>query len=258
MTLNPQDRGFLLGDGIFETILVANKTALWRTEHLARMEQAAAELGLAFDRTEIDAAINQKLPLAPHVLRISLTRGVTARGLASSNARSTLITSLDPFDTRLMFQATTLATSCIRRNQHAPSSRLKTLSYIDNIAAARETAPHDALMCNTSGNAASAAIANLFLVKGDQLITPSLDQAILPGIMRGVLLGRFRGTERPVAPAELHTADAVFLTNSLRFIRPVTALDGKPLGTGNLGPLIDTICDLARQQCKIDLRGLDA
>jgi branched-subunit amino acid aminotransferase/4-amino-4-deoxychorismate lyase len=60
--------------------------------------------------------------------------------------------------------------------------------------------------------------------------------------------------ERPVAPAELMAAQAVFLTNSLRFIRPVTALDGLPLRTRDLGPLIDTLCDLAKQHCGRDPR----
>ncbi len=254
MTLNSQDRGLLLGDGIFETLLVLNNTALWRAEHLARMERAAAELGIAYDRAMINAAIDAHLSLDPHVLRLTLTRGLTPRGLASNGGDPTLLVSLDRFDTSLMFQPVTLATSRIRRNEYAPSSRLKTLSYIDNIAAARETAPYEALMLNTASHVASATIANIFLLKDGELITPARDQAILPGVMRGLLLEYFPHTERIIAPAELFTADAVFLTNSLRFIRPVTSLDGKPLRSADLTPQITKLCDLAKQQCKIDLR----
>ncbi|MGH6820744.1 MAG: aminotransferase class IV, partial [Methylocella sp.] len=161
-----------------------------------------------------------------------------------------------------LFHKARLATSSVRRNERAPSSRLKTLSYIDAIAAARETSAKgadDALMLNTAGNAASSTISNLFLVTRDELVTPSLDQAVLPGIMRQVLLDSapsfgLRAVERPVDPAELMSADAVFLTNSLRLIRPVTALDKLPLRDRDLNPLIDRLCSLAKQQCGRDPR----
>lgn len=258
MIINPQDRGLLLGDGVFETIMVLNHVALWRLQHVARMQAAANELGIGFDRTMVNAAIDQHLRAGPHALRLTLTRGAAPRGLASDGGDPTLLAHADPFDVGLMFRPVSLVTSRIRRNETAPSSRLKTLSYIDNIAAAREAAPHEALMLNTSGHVASAHIANIFMLKDGALITPSLDQAILPGIMRQVLLDAFPHQERALAPAELFTADAVFLTNSLRFIRPVTMLDGKPLGTASLAPQINHLRALAGQQCKIDLPGPNA
>lgn len=265
LPLQSTDRGLLLGDGVFETLLVIDRVALWRDAHLARMGSAATALGIPFEAAKIAGTFDHLLAGASpgtHVLRATLTRGSSVRGLAGDGEKPTLLASLDPFSKDLLFQPVRLATSAIRRNEHAPSSRFKTLSYIDNIAAAREAAAQgadDALMLNTAGHAASSTISNLFLIKGDQLITPSLDQAVLPGIMRGALLDAaaslgFTTVERPVAPAELAAAEAVFLTNSLRFIRPVTALDGRPLGTGTLAALIDTLCHLAKQQCGRDPR----
>ncbi len=265
LPIKPADRGLLLGDGIFETLLTINGTALWRDAHLARMKNSARELGLPFDTGKIAGAVDRLLNNAPpgaHALRITLTRGTTARGLGGDGEEPTLLASLNPFSTELLFQPVSLAISAIRRNETAPSSRLKTLSYIDNIAAAREAAAKgadDALLLNSGGNPASSTIANVFLLKGNQLITPSLDQAILPGIMRRVLLDEaasigFAAMERAIAPAELMTADAVFLTNSLRFIRPVSALDKLPMRSRNLNPFIDCLCRLAKQQCGTDPR----
>ena len=57
LPLDPKDRGLLLGDGIFETILVVNRTPLWANMHLARMEGAAKELGLGFARDALDDAV---------------------------------------------------------------------------------------------------------------------------------------------------------------------------------------------------------
>lgn len=262
LPLKPTDRGLLLGDGIFETLLVIDGTALWRDAHLARMQGAASELGIPFDGAKIAGSIDRLLARAPqgaHVLRLTLTRGSAARGLAGNGTEPTLLVSLEPFVKDLLFQPVRLATSAIRRNEHAPSSRLKTLSCIDAIAAARDAAAKgagDALMLNTAGHVASSTISNIFLLKGGQLITPALDQAILPGIMRRVLLDAsgLRPVERAIVPAELAAADAVFLTNSLRFIRPVTALDGNPLGSRGLASLIERLCDLATRQCGHDPR----
>ena len=263
LPLDPADRGLLLGDGLFETIAVVNGKALWLEEHLARLAKAAIELGIAADLASIRKAIASLLGEAgAHVLRVTLTRGPAARGLASGGDNPSLIATLDPLPRGFLFQPVKLATSTIRRNEFAPTSRLKTLSYADAIAAAREAATlgaDDALMLNTSGRAASSTIANLFLLKGNELITPDLSQGILPGVMRRALLDLAPGlgldpVERAVLPAELASADAVFLSSSLRFIRPVTALDAKPLGKRPLEAIVNALCARAETQCGSDPR----
>ncbi len=262
------ERGLLLGDGLFETILVLNRTPLWGNMHFLRLEAAAAELGLPFDRDALDDAVTEILADAPashQVLRVTLTRGTALRGLAADGGSPSLLLTLDPFDPALMFKPVTLATSTIRRSTSSIASRHKTLSYIDNIAAAREAAAkgaEDALMLNTKGSIACTSIANIFLLSGSTLITPARDQAILTGIMRQALIHAaprlgLTVEERAVKPAELKQADAAFLTNSLRFIRPVTALDGRKLRTRDLSGLSQALCDAARLQCGHDPRMVD-
>ncbi len=263
LAIDPRDRGLLLGDGLFETILVLNRSSLWGNMHLARMQGAARELGLPFNRTTVDDAIATILDgveESHHVLRVTLTRGSAARGLGANGGPPSLLLSLETFDPQLMFQKASLVTSSVRRNPASPSCRLKTLSYIDNIMAAREAASRgadDALMLNTEGNAACSTIANLFLLKNGALIAPARDQAILTGVMRQVLIAAaghvgIATEERPVAPSELFTADAVFLTNSLRFIRPVSTLDQQVLAQADLSPLVTALCEAARLQCGRD------
>ena len=171
------------------------------------------------------------------MLRVTLTRGPTLRGLSTDGENPSIIISLGAFDRVTVPASVRLATTSIRRNATSPASRLKTLSYIDAIAAAREVATHadDALMLNTHGNVACATVANIFLLKAKMLITPADDQAVLKGITRGKLI---EGASklglsvecRAVRPAELHGADAVFFTNSLRLAVPVASVDGAACG----------------------------
>ncbi len=262
------ERGLLLGDGLFETMLVLNRTPLWGNMHLARLESAAHELGLGFHRDSLDDAIAEILdgiPKLHHVLRVTLTRGSAARGLAAVGGSSSLLLMLDAFDPAMMLKPVALSFTAIRRNPASVSCRLKTTSYIDNIAAAREAASHgveDALMLNTAGNVACTTIANVFLLKGKALITPARDQGILTGVTRQTLLHSaahlgLKPEERVVKPEELKDADAVFLTNSLRFIRPVTALDREPLAQADLSHLVQSLCEAARLQCGHDPRMVD-
>lgn len=265
LALDPRDRGLNLGDGLFETMLVVNRVPLWANMHLARMHSAANELGIPFNRAAVDSGIAAVLLHAGSghaVLRVTLSRGAGARGLAGSGATPTLLVSCDPFDAGLMFQPAALLTSSIRRSPASPSTRLKTLSYIDNIAAAREAAARamdDALILNTGDRVACTTIANVFLMKGRKLVTPARDQAILTGVTRQALIAAaqhlgYMVEERAVKPSEIEKADAMFITNSLRFIRPVRSLDQQPVNMADLTPLADFLCDTARLQCGRDPR----
>ena len=265
LELERGERGLLLGDGLFETLLVLNRTPLWGNMHFARLEAAAHELGIGFDRDVLDDALEEVLEDAPQghgVLRVTLTRGTAVRGLGASGGSPSLLLTLDPFDPALMLKPVALATATVRRNASSISCRLKTLSYIDNIAAAREAVAHgveDALMLNTDGNVACSTIANIFLLKGKTLFTPARDQGILTGVTRQAVVHAaphlgLVAEERAVAPAELLEADAVFLTNSLRLIRPVTALDKQPLKQADLSALVERLCEAARLQCGHDPR----
>lgn len=265
LAIDPGDRGLTLGDGLFETLLVVNRRPLWRHMHLARMEGAARDLGIGFDTDAIAAAVDGLLEVCEaghHVLRVTLTRGAAARGLAGNGALPTLFATLEPFDASLILQPVTLMTASIRRSQDSLAARMKTLSYIDNIAAAREAAAHgadDALMLNGAGKVSCATTANLFLVKKNKLITPSRDQAILTGVTRQALIAAAQHIgifteERPVTVVDLFRADGAFLTNSLRLIRSVVSIDRQPLPQPDLTALANALCEAARLQCGADPR----
>jgi branched-chain amino acid aminotransferase len=244
LALDVGDRGFLLGDGVFETIAVNHGHAVWLDEHLQRMADAAVELGIAYDAQKIRDGVDlvlQKSAAKFEILRITLSRGATVRGFAADGVSPNLLISRNLFDVGKQPQSLRLAVSKIRRNETAPSSQLKTLSYIDGIAAAREVASvaDDALMLNTAGHVASTTVGNIFLLRGSELITPQLDQGILAGITRAKILelAEWNVKETVINLDDLFAADAVFVTNSLRLVTPVSTLNGKALGQRSIQDL---------------------
>jgi branched-chain amino acid aminotransferase len=251
ISLSALDRGLTLGDGVFETLAVTKSVALWRFEHLERMRAAAGVLGIPFPEEMIENAVDALTHKAKghHVLRLTLTRGEGGRGLAGAIEKPTLIGTLQPFDAALRFQPATLMTSSVRRNLFSQSAALKTLSYVDNIFAAREAHDKgcdDALMLNTAGRVACTTIGNVFLEVDGGLVTPSLSEGVLPGVMRGAVVAAAKRLgvsvrEKRVAAKDIVVADAIFITNSLRFVRGITRFDGKRFSTRS--KVIDRIVD---------------
>jgi len=237
------DRGLLLGDGLFETILAVDGVPENLDAHLQRMIRGCAVIGLDPPDEEVarkgaeDALDAAGLQQGRAAIRLTLAAG-GARGLdRPPGQRSRLIVSASaappPPD------GVRLATVALRRNETSPLSRLKTLSYLDNVLArrqARDAGADEALMLNTAGLVACAAAANLFWIAGERLYTPALDCGVLDGIMRAQVMASAHELGAPVQAARvgieaLEQADAIFLTNSLAGICPVLALDGRAVGS---------------------------
>ncbi|MBS7546022.1 aminotransferase class IV [Ancylobacter oerskovii] len=241
-TVSVEDRGFTLGDGVFDTALALGGVVFARERHVARLLAACAGIGIAVPRERVEAAIDAALSPAPAVLRTTVTRGIAARGLwPASVGEPTVVVTTAQWNPALLGQPARLVTARGRRNEFSPAANLKAIGYLDAILAAREATlagADDALLLNTQGRVACTTIANVFAVIGGRLVTPPLAEGCLPGIMRGLVrdiaptLG-LALEERPLAAGELHAATAVFLTNSVRFLRPATVLDGRALGTAS-------------------------
>lgn len=221
------DRGLLLGEGLFETLLALDGEIRHLDEHLDRMAGGCTVLGLPFDRAEAEGLCRRIIPATGRVaLRLTLSGGSGGRGLDRP-------ADLTP---RLFARVAAVApvttparaiVSSVRRNEGSPASRLKTLSYIDSVLARTEAVAagaDEAVMLNNRGHLVCGAAANLFWVAGGRLFTPALDCGVLPGITRARLLAAQAVEEVAAGPEALERAEAVFLTNSLIGVRPVSRL----------------------------------
>ena len=258
--LSAFDRGFQLGDGVFETLRGHGGFVVELDEHLDRLALSAAGLHIALPdghRDALRSAIEQLLaaeslagPGDDAAIRITVTRGsFTGRGLLTpDDLAPTLCVQawpVAPPPPAHLENGLRLATSRIRRDPANPLAALKTISRAESVVArleAREADADDALFLTTDGRISEATSANVFVVRGDALLTPGRSAAILPGTTRDWLLGwaetaGLRAEEADLRLDDLLSADEAFLSSSVAGVLPATRLDGDPIGRGMPGPV---------------------
>jgi D-alanine transaminase len=107
----------------------------------------------------------------------------------------------------------------------------------------QEAGVHETILYNQRNELTEASACNVFIVKNDVVMTPPLDNQLLPGITRNMLLdilrkdGTLQVQERMISMSEVRTADELWLTSSSKEIAPVVELDGKPVGKGSVGDI---------------------
>lgn len=246
--IDPADRGFTLGDGVFETIRAEAGEPMQLSRHLDRLRSGLELLGLSNPYADAVLAkalraVLSAIGVTEAVLRLTVSRGIAARGVwPEGPVAPTVLITLSQLPKPLA-PAQLIVARSTRRNEFSPLSRIKSLNYLDSILARREAAEQgadDALLLNTQGFAAEATAANLFLIKGGRVLTPPLRHGALPGITRARLL-ESGAEEADFHPEDCRAAEAVFLSNSLG-LREVASLDGQALARQPAG-----VADLARQ-----------
>ncbi|HEX7884789.1 MAG TPA: aminotransferase class IV [Phenylobacterium sp.] len=252
------DRGFTLGHGLFETVLWADEALVHWDAHLERLERGCRVLGLPLpDRERLRIAALVALDAAGSPLRaavrVNWTAGSGDRGLdppATPEPRLTATAAA----ARPATESTTLAVAKVRRNDRSPTSRVKSLSYLDNVLAraeARAAGADEALMLNTAGEVACAAAANLFWVRHEEVFTPALDCGVLDGIMRRQVIAACHALGVPVQEVYANlgrlAGAPMFITNSLVGVRPVARLDGRELPRS---PLVAAIAQAVSRASK--------
>lgn len=250
MSVPLDDRGLLLGDGLFETLLWRAGELILGPEHHRRMTEGAAALGLPapawtdFRERALAAVREAGLLTERAAVRVTLTAGSGGRGLDRPAALAPRLFATAAPSTRPATPAR-LTLSTARRNPASPASRFKTLSYLDNVVARREAtmaSADEAVMLNVAGAVACAAAANIFWIEGAALFSPPPDAGALAGILAAQVRAAAQrlGVETHevhAGVARLQAADAIFLTNSLIGVRGAHWL-GAPAPAH---PLVDRI-----------------
>lgn len=235
------DRGFLLGDGLFETLKSVNGTLLFFDRHYERLRKSAEILNILFPySTRFIETVCQTLlkenELQNNIasLRITLTRGTGKRGLSISESMSpTILITAAAYEEPIVKKPIRMRVTDIRRNEFSVLTKLKTTQYLESIMArkiAQDNGFDEGVMLNTKGMITESSSANLFFVINDQLVTPPVSDGVLPGIMRQFILecAASQGIvfeERSIAPSDISWVTAAFQTNSLVGIQLISCFD---------------------------------
>ena len=258
--LSAFDRGFQLGDGVFETLRARSGRPTELPEHAERLRRSAAGLAiplaediesrLAAGIAELVAAEGLDGPDGDASIRITVSRGVFfGRGLLppDEHPSATVVIQawpVGPTPPGHLERGLHLISSSVRRDPENPLAALKTTSRADYVFArveARTAGADDALFLTTDGYLSEATSANVFLVRGNQLATPALGCAILPGTTRSWILrwaeeAGLSAEEAFLTTRHVHEADEAFISSSVAGILPVTRFDSEPIGDGRPGP----------------------
>lgn len=238
--LSLEDRGWALGDALFETLLVKQGRVVWLDEHLQRLQQGCAQIQLDFPeqllRAEIDALLKSK-PLERAVLRLCLSRdSLGQRGYAAATRtphRTCQIAPMPEPSREYWEQGICAFVAKTRLPEQVQLAGIKHTNRLPHVLARSERRQcrfPEGLMLSVSGLVVEGIASNCFVAKDGELLTPLLDQAGVAGIARQKVIQSARAagiavTERRLTMADINAADELFFCNSLIGLWPVRQLD---------------------------------
>ncbi len=261
--LSTEDRGLLMGDGLFESIRAYGGRPFRLGAHLARLRASAEVFRLRVPASdeEIASAIGEltrrnECPEA--YVRLTLTRGAAARGARLDVPREPTFViharPLTPYPEEQYRRGARLIVSRYRQSSASPLARHKTCNYLLYLLARQEAlegGANGAVLLNELGQATEEAFSNLFIVRAGRLATPPPHCGLLPGIARAAVI-ELAATldlpcdERPIPAGELFEAEEMFTTNSLMEVMPVKALDKRPFAVAP-GPVTARVMQAYRE-----------
>lgn len=240
IALDENDRLFLFGYGLFETLKVSSLGIELPDSHWQRMNQGSQLLGLSIPPylewiKQINNFISQHNYeySYPYAIRVTLSGGSPTLGIQPQLFFNTREIPYTLHDYEQGFRVVFLSTT---RSENSILTKIKSTNYLENILAREEALrshAQEGLWTNTQGYITEGTISNVFFIKNNVLYTPSLECGCLAGTRRNVVMqlasdlgisvqeGKYRS---PL----LKEADHVFLTNALMGIMPVSYIDSKP------------------------------
>lgn len=255
-----ENRAFLYGDAVFETVRVRDGKVLFLEPHyfrlMATMRIVRMEIPMqmTMEYFEQQILITAQAANATDAGRVRMTvyRNPGGRYLPLDRDVSFVVTA-EPLEHAHYICPDQSYEVDLYRDFYVSShllSTLKTTNRLVNITGsvyAQENGLDSCLLLNESKNVVEGLSGNLFMLTGNQLVTPPLSQGCLNGIMRGQVLqvakkmGDIEVTEGIISPFDLQKADELFLTNVIAGIQPITRYRKKDYGNALAKKLTDSI-----------------
>lgn len=237
--ISPFDHGFLVGDGVFETLVARNGKPFTPTRHWSRLVASCQAMNItAPDYAEYLKAmlsIMEANGLADARIRVTLTSGDGPLGSDRGEAPPTMIVAATPL--KPWPPTDTVMTVPWTRNERSALAGIKSTSYGDNVRAlalAHGEGAGEAIFANTRDELCEGTGTNIFIVTAGVVKTPPLSSGCLAGITRGLVLEACAAAgiavEETTLPIEaLHACDEAFLTSSTRDVHPLARIDQRAM-----------------------------
>ncbi len=248
-SVNIEDRGYQFGDGIYEVLYFRTAGFVDAELHMDRLERSLREVRITAPMSRaallgICAEVVRLNRLREGLLYMQVTRGVARREHvfpASGTPPALVVTArrTPPFPTD---PAAWAAAAVTRADERWRRCDIKSVNLLANVLAkqsAREAGAIEAVLVGADGMVSEGGSTTVWMVDASGMLrTRACGHAILPGCTRAALLEMLDGVafeERAFSAAELADAREVFLTSATSFVRPITRLDGRPVGDGAVG-----------------------
>ena len=242
LVLAPGQIGLLAGWGVFTTLKVAQGVPFAFERHWARLSRDAATMHVELPG-DPEALRRRLLELieanqaANCTLRLVIVRNGPGMWAGPSNGRASDVIALTA-DSKDWGDGVKLAYVPHARHAACEFATTKILSWAMNLTwveRAQQRGLDEVILLNEHGHIAECTSANIFASTGGQVWTPPVSSGCLPGITREVLLREIhvpgiRMVEKELTPADLESADEVFITSTTRNLLPVREIDGKKVG----------------------------
>ena len=254
------DHGLLYGDGVFEGIRIIHRRVFRLADHIQRLQTSARAIGLELPHSSAELqgivlTAARALDEDEAYIRLIVTRGEGELGVDPATCAKPQViciaSQIRLFPPEKLLQGVAMVTVSLRRPPaDILDPRVKSLNYLNNVLAkgeARWRGADEALILNQSGMVAEASVANIFMVRAGQLLTPPANDGALEGITRDSVLRcadllNIPAREQTLSRYDLLAAAEVFLTGTGARIVPVGSLDGQAIGQGER-PLTTRITD---------------
>ena len=229
------DRSFLLGEGVFETILTIGGKAVALDRHIARIQSGAAVLGFIPPTNDLLAvAATALLQSTPEIslgrMRITISSSgtllITHQAYVEWSEPARIVTYPYPF------------------NGKSPLQKVKSTSYGEYLLAfkyAQDRNADDSLLFNHEDKIMESSTANIIALIGGKWVTPPLSAGPLPGITRELLIEWGLVVERDLIFEELQRCESVALVSSLRSVQPIGEINGRKYKAGGKLEEISTL-----------------
>lgn len=253
------DHGLLYGDGVFEGIRAYQGNVFLLDRHIERLYRSAKAICLDIGITPESMAKAVRATCKANrikngYIRLIVTRGVGSLGLnpyLCKKPEIIIISSAIQLYPRELYRAglSLITVGTLRNHPEAINPRIKSLNYLNNVLAKIEainSGVMECIMLNPQGYVAEASGDNVFVVRGNMLMTPPTWCGALEGITRGLVMeiALERGytvKEEVLTRYDLYTADEVFLTGTAAEIIGVSDIDRRSIGEGKPGPITGTL-----------------